>query len=46
MTSQPLRRDVHRALRRLQAEPERRWTLGLAAACGVVPRTLQKHLRV
>src|SRR5215471_16044356 len=46
MPSYPLPRDLHRALDRLQAEPDRPWTLaGLAADCGVAPRTLQKHFR-
>src|SRR5215471_7269794 len=46
MPPHPLPRDLHRALERLQAEPERPWTLAsLAAACGVAPRTLQKHFR-
>jgi AraC-like DNA-binding protein/tetratricopeptide (TPR) repeat protein len=37
---------LNRALDRLAAEPERAWTLAsLAAACGVAPRTLQKHFR-
>jgi AraC-like DNA-binding protein len=46
MPSHPLPRDLHRALDRLQAEPDRLWTLAsLAAACGVAPRTLQKHFR-
>src|SRR5215471_13688729 len=46
MPPHPLPRDLHRALERLQAEPERAWTLAsLAAACGVAPRTLQKHFR-
>jgi len=46
MSCGPLPRDLNRALDRLKAEPERHWTLvGLAAACGVAPRTLQKHFR-
>ena len=46
MLSQPLPRDLKRALDRLNAEPERAWTVAsLAAACGVAPRTLQKHFR-
>src|SRR6516165_8019323 len=46
MRSRPLPRDLNRALDRLAAEPERAWTLAsLAAACGVAPRTLQKHFR-
>src|SRR5215813_6069540 len=46
MPSRPLPRDLNRALDRLNAEPERSWTLSsLAAACGVAPRTLQKHFR-
>src|SRR5262249_12338190 len=46
MAAQPLAGDLHRALARLEAEPERAWTVAsLAAACGVAPRTLQKHFR-
>jgi AraC-like DNA-binding protein/TolB-like protein len=46
MRSAPLPRDLKQALDRLTAEPERGWTLAsLAAACGVAPRTLQKHFR-
>jgi len=46
MPSRPLPRDLNRALDRLNAELERPWTLSsLAAACGVAPRTLQKHFR-
>src|SRR5262249_20206692 len=46
MSSRPLPRDLNRALDRLNAEPERPWTLSsLAAACGVAPRTLHKHFR-
>ncbi len=46
MPSRPLPRDLNRALDRLNAEPERSWTLSsLATACGVAPRTLQKHFR-
>jgi len=46
MTSRPLPRDLNRALDRLKGEPERSWTLvSLATACGVAPRTLQKHFR-
>jgi AraC-like DNA-binding protein/tetratricopeptide (TPR) repeat protein len=46
MPAYPLPRDLHRALDRLQAEPDRSWTLAhLAGVCGVAPRTLQKHFR-
>src|SRR5215470_9856154 len=46
MLSPPLPRDLIRALECLQFEPERVWTVtGLAEACGVAPRTLQKHFR-
>ncbi len=46
MTSRPLPRDLNRALDRIKAEPERRWTVvELASACGVAPRTLQRHFR-
>jgi AraC-like DNA-binding protein/TolB-like protein len=39
-------RHLKHALHLLRAEPARAWTLdGLAVACGVAPRTLQKHFR-
>ena len=38
--------DVKKAIELLRAEPERRLSIGkLAAACGVAPRTLQKHFK-
>ncbi len=46
MSRQPLPRDVKQALHRLDDEPGRAWTTrALAEACGVAPRTLQKHFR-
>lgn len=39
-------RDVRKALTLLEADPARKWSVRtLAAACGVAPRTLQKHFR-
>lgn len=44
MVREPLPRSLKRAIEKLEAEPERPWRLGdLASACGVSPRTLQKH---
>src|SRR5215475_8849197 len=44
MVRELLPRDVKKAIERLEAEPERAWRLrDLAEACGVAPRTLQKH---
>jgi len=44
MVRKPLPRGLKRAIEKLEAEPERRWRLcDLALACGVSPRTLQKH---
>jgi tetratricopeptide (TPR) repeat protein/AraC-like DNA-binding protein len=38
--------DVKKAIELLRAQPERRLSIGkLAAACGVAPRTLQKHFK-
>jgi len=38
--------DVSTALRLMECDAARTWTIGvLAAACGVAPRTLQKHFR-
>jgi adenylate cyclase len=46
MASEPLPHDVAKALALLRADPERgRSVAELAAACGVAPRTLQKHFR-
>jgi AraC-like DNA-binding protein/tetratricopeptide (TPR) repeat protein len=46
MIREPLPNDVRKAIEWLEAEPARPWRLGdLAAACGVAPRTLQKHFR-
>ena len=44
MVREPLPRSLKRATEKLEAEPERPWRLcDLASACGVSPRTLQKH---
>jgi len=41
-----LPRGLKKAIKRLEAEPERAWRLAdLAEMCGVAPRTLQKHFR-
>ena len=46
MVREPLPRSLKKATERLEAEPGRSWRLAaLAAACGVAPRTLQKHFR-
>ena len=46
MAREPLPRSLKKAIERLEAEPARLWRLAtLAAACGVAPRTLQKHFR-
>jgi adenylate cyclase len=46
MVEKPLPRDVKKALALFRANPGRDHRLGeLAAACGVAPRTLQKHFR-
>src|SRR5262249_58846355 len=38
--------DVSPALKPMECDAARTWTVGvLAAACGVAPRTLQKHFR-
>jgi AraC-like DNA-binding protein/tetratricopeptide (TPR) repeat protein len=38
--------DVKKAIELLRTQPERRLSIGkLAAACGVAPRTLQKHFK-
>src|SRR5262249_33747694 len=38
--------DVSTALRLMECDAARTWTIGvLAAACGVAPRTVQKHFR-
>jgi AraC-like DNA-binding protein len=46
MVREPLPRGLKKAIEWLEAEPARAWRLrDLAAACGVAPRTLQKHFR-
>jgi AraC-like DNA-binding protein/tetratricopeptide (TPR) repeat protein len=46
MVTVPLPRDVHQAVRLLEDSPEAEHTpIALARACGVSPRTLQKHFR-
>jgi AraC-like DNA-binding protein/TolB-like protein len=46
MVRKPLPRGLKKATEWLEAEPGRPWRLSeLAAACGVAPRTLQKHFR-
>src|SRR5262245_16295146 len=46
MVREPLPRSLKKAIERLEAEPASSWRLAtLAAACGIAPRTLQKHFR-
>ena len=46
MAHEPLPRSLKKAIERLEAEPDRAWRLvDLAAACGVITRTLQKHFQ-
>jgi transcriptional regulator GlxA family with amidase domain len=41
-----LSRDVKKAIDLLQASPARAWIVdGLAASCGVLRRTLERHFR-
>ena len=46
MVEKALPRHLRRAVERLQANPERAWTVReIAAVSGVAPRTLQRHFR-